>query len=89
MPQEGLKEKTCSDCGKSYLPTSNVQKRCSDCKQNHDSKTKKPTPKTPVITQKKTSNLSDDFRRIMEITGANEFSFISGNYKITIEKNNQ
>lgn len=83
MPQEGLKEKTCSDCGKSYLPTSNVQKRCSDCKQT---KTKKPTPKAPVITQKKTSNLSDDFRRIMEIIGANEFSFISGNYKITIEK---
>lgn len=30
MPQK-CKLKTCTDCHKTYIPTSNVQKRCPDC----------------------------------------------------------
>ncbi|HDH51242.1 MAG TPA: hypothetical protein ENH31_00460 [Nitrospirae bacterium] len=30
-----VKEKTCVDCEKTYEPTSNVQKRCPDCKEEH------------------------------------------------------
>jgi hypothetical protein len=32
---KGMKEKACVDCGETYQPTSNNQKRCSDCKAKH------------------------------------------------------